>query len=89
MKLSRTNTADCVPEPPPLQSRRGHGLFVSSSPYTEAAIAECKNMLSQRVIVAAEVNEIVLLLEDPDASLADWLRAKVMAPALPAITPRF
>lgn len=46
-------------------------------------------MLSQRVIVAAEVNEIVLLLEDPDASLADWLRAKVMAPALPAITPRF
>jgi hypothetical protein len=55
------------------------GLFVSSSPYTEAAIAECKTMLSQRVIVLAEVNEIVLLLEDPDANLAEWLRAKIMA----------
>jgi restriction system protein len=55
------------------------GLFVSSSPYTEAAITECKIMLSQRVIVLAEVNEMVLLLEDPDASLGDWLRAKIMA----------
>ena len=55
------------------------GLFVSSSPYTDAAIAECKTMLSQRVIVLAEVNEIVLLLEDPDANLAEWLRAKIMA----------
>ena len=43
------------------------GLFVSSSPYTDAAIAECKTVLSQRVIVVAEVNEIVMLLEDPDA----------------------
>lgn len=55
------------------------GLFVSSSPYTEAAIAECKTALSQRVIVLAELNEIVMMLEDAEASLADWLRAKVMA----------
>jgi restriction system protein len=55
------------------------GLFVSSSPYTEAAIAECKTALSQRVIVLAELNEIVMLLEDAEASLAEWLRAKVMA----------
>jgi len=55
------------------------GLFVSASPYTDAAISECKNALSQRVFVLAEVNEIVMLLEDPDASLAEWLRAKVMA----------
>ena len=55
------------------------GLFVSSSPFTEPAISECKTALSQRVIVLAEVHEIVLLLEDPDASLAEWLRAKTMA----------
>jgi hypothetical protein len=34
-----------------------HGLFVSSSPYTEPAVRECENALSQRVIVLAEVNE--------------------------------
>ncbi len=55
------------------------GLFVSASPYTDAAIAECKTMLSQRVIVLAEVNEILMLLEDSDANLADWLRAKITA----------
>jgi restriction system protein len=55
------------------------GLFVSASPYTEAAISECKNALSQRVFVLAEVNEIVMLLKDPKASLAEWLRAEVMA----------
>lgn len=27
----------------------------------------------------AEVNEILMLLEDPEANLADWLRAKIMA----------
>lgn len=55
------------------------GLFVSSSPYTEPAISECKTALSQRVIVLAEIDEIVMLLEDPEADLAEWLRAKVTA----------
>jgi hypothetical protein len=55
------------------------GLFVSSSPYTEPAVRECENALSQRVIVLAEVNEILMLLEDPDATLSHWLRAKIMA----------
>jgi restriction system protein len=55
------------------------GLFVSASPYTDAAIAECKTMLSQRLIVLAEINEILMLLEDPEANLADWLRAKITA----------
>ena len=71
------------------------GLFVSSSPYTEAAIAECKTALSQRVVVLAELNEIVMLLEDAEASLAEWLRAKVMAASVdrkplfyPAMRPR-
>ena len=52
------------------------GLFVSASPYTDAALAECMNMLSQRVIALAEVNEILMLLEDPDANLASWLRGQ-------------
>ena len=71
------------------------GLFVSSSPYTEAAIAECKTALSQRVIVLAELNEILMLLEDTEADLSEWLRAKVMAASVdrkplfyPAIRPR-
>ena len=71
------------------------GLFVSASPYTEPAIAECKNALSQRLFVLAEVNELLMLLEDPDASLADWLRAKVIAASVerkplsyPALQPR-
>jgi restriction system protein len=71
------------------------GLFVSSSPYTEPAITECKNALSQRVLVLAEVNEILMLLENPDASLAEWLRAKVITASVerkplsyPALRPR-
>ena len=55
------------------------GLFVSSSPYTEPAVKECENALSQRVIVLAEVNEILMLLEDPDATLSDWPREEIMA----------
>ncbi len=79
-----------------LYSRAGVlGLFVSSSPYTDPAITECENMLSQRVIVLAEVNEILMLLEDPDANLGDWLRSKIMAATVdrkplfyPALRPR-
>ncbi len=54
-------------------------LFVSSSPFTDPAIKECENAISHRVIVLAEVNEILMLLEDPDANLGDWLRAKIVA----------
>lgn len=71
------------------------GLFVSSSPYTDAAIAECKTALSQRVIVLAEVTEIIMLLEDPEANLSEWLRAKITAASVerkplfyPALHPR-
>jgi len=71
------------------------GLFLSSTPYTDPAIAECKTALAQRVIVLAEVNEILMLLEDPDANLGDWLRSKMMAATVdrqplfyPALLPR-
>lgn len=55
------------------------GLFVSASRYTKPAIDACERMLSQRVIVLAEVSEILWLLENPDASLKDWLQAKIIA----------
>jgi hypothetical protein len=71
------------------------GLFLSSSRYTDPAIAECKTALTQRVIVLAEVNEILMLLEDPDANLGGWLRSKIMAATVdrqplsyPAFRPR-
>jgi hypothetical protein len=52
-----------------------HGLIVSASAFTTPAVEECKRALSQRVIMLAEVNEL-LLLEDPDASVGRWLCAK-------------
>lgn len=71
------------------------GLFLSSSPYTDPAVAECKTVLAQRVIVLAEVNELLMLLENPDANLGDWLRSKVVAATVdrnplfyPAFRPR-
>lgn len=62
-----------------------------SSPYTDPAIAEVKNALTHRISVLAGVNEIVMLLEDPDASLADWLGRSCWRPASSAsrcLTPR-
>ncbi len=55
------------------------GLFVSASPFTQPAIEDCKRSLTDFVIVLAEVNELLMLLENPDASLADWLRQKATA----------
>jgi restriction system protein len=61
-------------------SRGGvHGLIVSASGFTQPAIDECQRALTQRVIVLAEVQELLLLLEEPDASLAAWLREKAHA----------
>lgn len=66
-----------------LFSRPGvQGLFVSASPFTTPAVEECERALAHRVIVLAEVNELLMLLEDPDANVAAWLRAKIMAAAI-------
>jgi restriction system protein len=66
-----------------LFSRPGvQGLFVSASHFTNPAIEECERALAHRVIVLAEVNELLMLLEEPEASIADWLRAKIMAAAI-------
>lgn len=51
------------------------GLFFSSSGYTEAAIAACRDVLRERLMVLAELNELIFLLEG-DRALEDWVGAK-------------
>jgi hypothetical protein len=56
-----------------------HGLIVSASGFTGPAVEECQRALAQRVIILAEVQELLLLMEEPDASLGAWLQAKLIA----------
>jgi restriction system protein len=56
-----------------------HGLIVSASEFTTPAVEECVRALTQRVFMLAEVNELVMLLEDPAASVRSWLGAKLLA----------
>lgn len=56
-----------------------HGLIVSASPFSGPAVEECRRALTQKVIFLAELQEIMLLLEDPSASLSAWLQAKQRA----------
>jgi restriction system protein len=55
------------------------GLFVSASGFTQPAIDDAERMLTDRVMVLAELHELLMLLEDPAASLSGWLRAKIHA----------
>ena len=59
-----------------------YGLFVSFSRFTEPAVETCKTALTKMVVVLAEVHELLMLLEDPDASMSNWLRAKIRAASL-------
>lgn len=56
-----------------------HGLIVSASEFGTAAVEECKRALTQRVIMLAEVNELLVLLEEPNTCLRKWLGAKYLA----------
>jgi restriction system protein len=56
-----------------------HGLIVSASGFSTSAIEECTRALTERVLILAEVNELVMLLEDPGASVRSWLGAKLLA----------
>jgi restriction system protein len=56
-----------------------HGLIVSASGYTTPAIEECTRALTHRAFMLAELNELVMLLEDPTASIRSWLEAKLLA----------
>lgn len=55
-----------------------HGLFISTLGYTPAAIKQCTDALGTKVVVLAEMPELLFLLEQ-DGNLADWLRAKTRA----------
>ncbi|GAB2868615.1 restriction endonuclease [Actinocorallia aurea] len=61
-----------------------HGLFISTSGYTAAAIKQSVDALAAKVLVLAETPELLLLLEQ-DGNLADWLRAKTRAAKLDRI----
>ncbi|MFG1609549.1 restriction endonuclease [Actinoplanes sp. NPDC049265] len=51
------------------------GLFISASGYTDPAVKACKDVLAQKLMVLAELDEILFLLES-DRSLGSWLREK-------------
>lgn len=51
------------------------GLMISASGFSEPAIRECTAVLSQRVMILAELRELVLLLERGQ-NLSLWLREK-------------
>jgi restriction system protein len=57
---------------------RGHagGILISASSYTEPAIIDCKEALSQKIVILCELEEIVTLLEKR-ANLKDFLKTKI------------
>jgi restriction system protein len=56
-----------------------HGLIVSASGFTTPAAEECTRALAHRAFMLAELNELVMLLEHPTASIRSWLEAKLLA----------
>jgi restriction system protein len=56
-----------------------HGLIVSASEFGTPAVEECRRALTQRVIMLAEINELLRLLEEPNTCLRKWLSAKYLA----------
>lgn len=59
-----------------------HGLIVSASEFAAPAVEECKRALTQRVIMLAEVNELLMLFEGQNTSLRKWLSAKFLAASI-------
>ena len=58
-----------------------HGIFISSSDYTSAAISMCRDFLQQKVLVLCTLCELVDIL-NREADLLDMLRAKIRAAKL-------
>lgn len=54
------------------------GLFISSSRFTENAIVQCREALSQRTIVLCTLEELVFLL-DNKRDLVNFFRQKIRA----------
>nr|WP_249313350.1 restriction endonuclease [Lederbergia citrea] len=59
---------------------RGHacGIFISTSSFTQPAVALCKESLSKVLIVLVNLEEIYKVLEQED-DLKDYLRRKIQA----------
>ena len=57
---------------------RGHagGILISASGYTEPAILDCKEALTQKIVVLCELQEIIHLLENR-GNLKDFLKSKI------------
>ena len=54
----------------------GGGIFISYSPYTDAAISTCRDALSNLVVVLCTLDEFVTML-DRDIALKDILKMKI------------
>jgi restriction system protein len=54
-----------------------YGLVVSFSGFRPSAVEICRTALADLVVVLAEVRELLMLLEDPDATVSDWLWQKI------------
>jgi hypothetical protein len=52
------------------------GLIIFSSGYKGAVVEECRRALAQRVVVLAEVYELLLLLER-NCELQEWIKVKI------------
>jgi hypothetical protein len=57
------------------------GLIIATNGFTTPAVSECRRALRNRVIVLAELRELILVLEQDD-DVASWLRTKTRAAAL-------
>ncbi|MBT2683366.1 restriction endonuclease [Bacillus sp. ISL-37] len=59
---------------------RGHacGIFISTSPFTQPAVAVCKESLSKALIVLVNLEEIYKVL-DQEENLKDYLKRKIQA----------
>ena len=57
---------------------QAHGIFISNSDFTPAAINTCRDALHQKVVVLCKLEEIVLLLEREE-SFVKFLKEKIKA----------
>lgn len=63
-----------------LMSRaEARGLFISASDFTEPAISTCRDFLQHRIVALCHLRELVMIFEQEQCELADYLIQKVRA----------
>jgi hypothetical protein len=55
------------------------GIFISASPFTDAAVKQSTEALTKMVLILCELEELVRLLEHPDSDARDYFRKKLQA----------